>query len=73
MKTETEGFSVRREKHGVTDKQRQQAIERSRRHSFREVTNATGLPFGTVTGQSATQSTTTGHQPTTLFIDGELI
>jgi len=51
MKTETEGFSMRRAKHGVTDKQRQQVIELRRRHSFREVAKATGLPIGTVTGQ----------------------
>lgn len=48
MKTETEGFSMDRVKHWVTDEQRQQVIELRRRHSFREVARVTGLPIGTV-------------------------
>ncbi|MGH8346424.1 MAG: hypothetical protein ACRES5_07635 [Pseudomonas sp.] len=35
-------------KQGVADVQRQQVLELRRRHSFREVANATGLPIGTV-------------------------
>ncbi len=54
---------MERVKHGVADEQRQQVIELSRHQSFREVAKA--IP--------ATQSTTTGHQPTTLLIDGESI
>lgn len=48
MKTETEGSSMERAKHGVSDEQRQQVIELRRRHSFREVAKVTGLPIGTV-------------------------
>jgi len=42
------GDSVLKAKHRVSDEQRRQVLELRRRHSLREVAEATGLPLGTV-------------------------
>lgn len=42
------GDSVPKTKHRVSDEQRRQVLELRRRHSLREVAEATGLPLGTV-------------------------
>lgn len=42
------GDSALKAKHRVTDEQRRQVLELRRRHSLREVAEATGLPLGTV-------------------------
>lgn len=42
------GDSTSKTKHRVSDEQRRQVLELRRRHSLREVAEATGLPLGTV-------------------------